>query len=216
MPKTVHSRHGMCAECYQNNTFMTILWHAIARPHNQPTKDYTVPRLPYITDADPRANTPTARAVRERRGGSLLNLDRELLYSEPLTAGWNTFLGVLRQHCSLDSLLRELAIVRVAILTRASYEYTQHAKVALQCGATQAQIDALADWQDATVFDAVQRAVLAYTDAMTLHVQVPDEVFKAVHQHLDEQALVELTATIGGYNMVARFLEALQITIANE
>ncbi len=175
-----------------------------------------MPRLPYITDTDPRANTPTARAVRERRGGSLLNLDRELLYSEPLTAGWNTFLGVLRQHCSLDSLLRELAIVRVAILTRASYEYTQHAKVALQCGATQAQIDALADWQDATVFDAVQRAVLAYTDAMTLHVQVPDEVFKAVHQHLDEQALVELTATIGGYNMVARFLEALQITIANE
>jgi hypothetical protein len=40
-----------------------------------------MPRLPYITNDDPRANTPTAVAVRERRGGGLLNLDRALLYS---------------------------------------------------------------------------------------------------------------------------------------
>jgi alkylhydroperoxidase family enzyme len=175
-----------------------------------------MPRLPYITDADPRANTATALAVRERRRGKLLNLDRELLYSEPLAAAWNTFLGTLRQRCSLDGRLRELAIVRVAILTRASYEYAQHVPEALACGATQAQVDALQDWAHSTVFNDTEQAVLAYTDAMTLHVQVPDDAFHAVKSKLSEQALVELTATIGGYNMVARFLEALQITQAGE
>jgi alkylhydroperoxidase family enzyme len=175
-----------------------------------------MPRLPYITDADPRANTPTALAVRERRKGKLLNLDRELLYSEPLAAAWNTFLGALRQRCSLDGHLRELAIVRVAIATRASYEYAQHVPEALACGVTQAQIDALQDWSHSKLFNDTEKAVLAYTDAMTLQVQVPDEIFNAVKHTLSEQALVELTATIGGYNMVARFLEALHITQAGE
>ena len=172
-----------------------------------------MPRLPYITNDDPRANTPTAMAVRARRDGGLLNLDRALLYSEPLAAGWNAFLGALRTRCLLDGRLRELAILRIALLNRAPYEFDQHAPVALQCGATQAQIDALQDWPHATVLGAVDKAVLAYTDAMTVAVQVPDAVFAQVRSALnDDQALVELTATVGGYNMVARFLEALQIT----
>jgi alkylhydroperoxidase family enzyme len=175
-----------------------------------------MPRLPYITDSDPRANTPTAQAVRERRGGKLLNLDRALLHSEPLAAGWNTFLGALRQRCSLDGKLRELAILRIALLNRADYEHAQHVPDALKCGATQAQIDALSEWQHSPLFDATEKAALAYTDAMTQHVQVPDAVFAQVQASLSEQALVELTATIGGYNMVARFLEALQITQEGE
>jgi alkylhydroperoxidase family enzyme len=172
-----------------------------------------MPRLPYITNDDPRANTPTAMAVRARRDGGLLNLDRALLYSEPLAAGWNAFLGALRTRCSLDGRLRELAILRIALLNRAPYEFDQHAPVALQCGATHAQIDALPDWPSATVLSDIDKAVLAYTDAMTIEVQVPDAVFAQVRSALnDDQALVELTATVGGYNMVARFLEALQIT----
>lgn len=55
--------------------------------------------------------------------------------------------------------------------------------------------------------------MLAYTEAMTTQIQVPDPVFAAVKNALnDDQSLVELTATIAAYNMVARFLEAMQIT----
>jgi alkylhydroperoxidase family enzyme len=55
--------------------------------------------------------------------------------------------------------------------------------------------------------------VLAYTDAMTLQVQVPTQVFEAMRAHFDARELVELTATVASYNMVSRFLEALQIDI---
>lgn len=41
--------------------------------------------------------------------------------------------------------------------------------------------------------------------------QVPDPAFAAVRAHFDAQRIVELTATIAAYNMVSRFLEALQI-----
>lgn len=174
-------------------------------------------RLAYITDSAPQAQTATAQAVRERRGGTLLNLDRILLHSEPLSKSWNTFLGTLRRGCSLDGKLRELAILRIALLNRAPYEHYQHVPDALACGATQAQIDALPDWaQHKALFNATEQAVLAYTDAMTLTVQVSDEVYADVRSALNDTDLVELTATIGAYNMVARFLEAFHITPAHE
>ncbi len=170
-------------------------------------------RLSLITDQDPRAHSDVAQEVRKRRGGGLITLDRALLYSEPMAAGWNVFLGALRQRCRLDGKLRELAIVRVALLTRAQYEYDQHVTVALQCGASQAQIDALPIWALSPLLSSVEKAVLAYAEAMTNQIQIADEVFAAVHDALnDEQALVELTATIAAYNMVARFLEAIRIT----
>jgi alkylhydroperoxidase family enzyme len=170
-------------------------------------------RLAYITDSAPQAQTDTAQAVRDRRGGTFINLDRILLHSEPLARGWNTYLGTLRRGCSLDGKLRELAILRVALLTRAPYEHYQHAPEALDCGATQAQIDALDQWRKRPdLFNATEQAVLAYTEEMTLNVQVSDSTYAAVRALFSDTHLVELTATIGAYNMVARFLEAFHIT----
>jgi len=124
-----------------------------------------------------------------------------------------TFSLSARSQTRLDGALRELVILRVAVLNRAPYEFAQHAPVALAEGLTQAQVDAVADWQHSTLFDARARDVLAYADAMTLQVQVPKELFDTLRSHLDDRELVELTATVAAYNMVSRFLEALQIEI---
>ena len=153
------------------------------------------------------------RAFRARRGGQLLNLDRQLLHSAPLARGWNALMGAIRGQTLLRGDLRELAILRVAVLNRAPYEFAQHAPVALAEGLTQPQIDAVASWQDSVLFDALSRDVLAYVDAMTLQVQVPQELFDTLRVHFDARRIVELTATVASYNMVSRFLEALQIEI---
>jgi alkylhydroperoxidase family enzyme len=151
--------------------------------------------------------------MRSRRGGRLLNLDRQLLHSPALARGWNGLMGAIRGEMRLDGALRELVILRVALLNRAPYEFAQHAPVALAEGLAQAQIDALQAWQESPLFDARARDVLAYADAMTLRVQVPQALFDALRVHLDDRDVVELTATVAGYNMVSRFLEALQIEI---
>src|SRR5690625_3733210 len=46
---------------------------------------------------------------------------------------------------------------------------------------------------------------------MTLQVQDPDSLCDALRQHFSQQETVEITATIGAYNVVSGFLEALQI-----
>ena len=152
-----------------------------------------------------------AERLRHRRGGQLTPLDRALLHSPPLADGWNTLLGAVRTQLSLAEDLRELAILRVAALNGAEYEWRAHEPVALRAGLSPAQVEALREGAGTEALSAVQRACLAYTDAMTREVRVAEPLFTAVRAHLDERELVELTATVGAYNLVSRFLVALQI-----
>jgi alkylhydroperoxidase family enzyme len=46
---------------------------------------------------------------------------------------------------------------------------------------------------------------------MTRDIRVADDVFARVRMYFSKREIVELTATIAAYNMVSRFLEALQI-----
>ena len=166
-------------------------------------------RLPYADPTMPEARRVAERIIAER--GSLLHLYQMLLHSVPLTEGWLAFLTAVRQRLSLPGALRELVIMRVAILNGAQYEADQHAPIALREGLTQVQLDALAQWESSGAFSNAQRAALALTDQMTRHVRVPDGVLDAVREHLSDREVVELVATIAAYNMVSRFLEALGI-----
>jgi alkylhydroperoxidase family enzyme len=63
--------------------------------------------------------------------------------------------------------------------------------------------------------DAQHAAILSYTDYMTLAVEVPDEVFAIMKQEFSEREIVEITATVGTYNCVSRFLVALDVSERN-
>lgn len=166
-------------------------------------------RLPYA-DLDSEAARPLARRITAERG-SVLHLYQMLMHSPAVAEGWLAYLTAIRQKSSLNGALRELVIMRVALLNRAPYEADQHAPIARQEGVSDAQLDALGQWADSDLFSARERAVLAYVDAMTRDVQVPEPVYAAVAAEFAPPQLVELTATIAAYNMVSRFLEALQI-----
>lgn len=176
-----------------------------------------MPRIPYLNEADISVNPDFLQAVKQRRpNGQLLNLDRILFYSEPVIRGWQALLSQLRQKLHFSGKLRELVILRIAIVNHAPYEFIQHTPEAIKEGITQIELDALVNWEDSISFDEMERAVLAYSDAMTILVQVPDSIYKKLSIHFNNQQIVELTTLIGGYNMVSRFLEALQISTDGE
>jgi alkylhydroperoxidase family enzyme len=167
-------------------------------------------RIPYADENQNEEVKTLAAQIRTERG-KLHNLYKMLLNSPPVARGWLNLLTAVRQQCKLSGRYRELCILRVAILNRADYEYQSHIPFALKEGITQAQIDALRDWNKSSAFDAADRAVLAYTDSMTKDVHVPDAVFEPLRPHFDQRELTELTATIAAYNLVSRFLEAIKI-----
>jgi alkylhydroperoxidase family enzyme len=155
-------------------------------------------------------------AIRRRRGGKLLNLDRMLLHSPPYAMGWNRFLGAVRSELSLSPKLRELAMCGVAVLNGAEYEFRQHAPLFLQAGGSPAQLEALSnlerETENHTLFDTQERAALQLILEMTRHVRVSDETFAWVRATLpDHQQVVELVGVIAAYNMVSRFLVALGV-----
>lgn len=173
-----------------------------------------MPRIPYQPEdlAEPAS---LVDAIRARRGGRLLNLDRMLLHSPPLAAGWNGFLKAVRTELALEPRLRELAMCAVASLNGAHYEFHHHAPEFLRAGGTPAQVDALRSPLQALdrmeLFDEAARAALKLTIEMTRQVAVGDDTFAAVHRALGDRGAVELVGVIATYNMVSRFLVALGI-----
>ncbi len=149
------------------------------------------------------------RILSERGRVSLLY--RVLLNSGPIASGWERMLTAVRNQTTIAGDLREMIILRVAVLNRASFEFDAHAPIAEREGVSTPKIEALRQPQLADVFDARERLVLRLADAMTRDIDVPDELMAALKTHYDPKGLVELVATVAAYNMVSRFLVALNV-----
>jgi len=171
-------------------------------------------RISLIEEKDhPELSELIQRIVAGRRGG-LLNVYKLLLHSPPLAATWLEHVNAVRWKTQIEGRLREIVIIRIAILNRIEYVIQQHVPaLALADGVTLAECDALRDWHASEFFSEKERAVLAYTDVMTRDVSVPDAVFTDVRKHFNERELVELTVLIGTYNMHNRVMQALAIDL---
>jgi 4-carboxymuconolactone decarboxylase len=184
-------------------------------------------RLSYVAPA----GAVTDR-IRQRRGGTLTPLDGLLLHSPEFADGWNSMLGAVRGQSTLPPDVRELVILRVAARNNADFEWRAHEPVARQAGLGDDQIAAIGlgggaggggagsgggagggagEGGRTAGLSPAQWAALAYADAMTMHVSVPEEIFHVVRTHFDDRQVLELTVTVAAYNMVSRVLVALQV-----
>jgi alkylhydroperoxidase family enzyme len=165
-------------------------------------------RIDYADVGRPEIRPLVERIERER--SSLPNLYRMLLNSPPVAEGWLGYLTAIRQQSGLSPTLREMLILRVAVLNQADYEFEQHLPIALRAGCSEAQVAGLKTG-DFAPLDTGERAAMAYCDEMTRDIRVRDATFAAVRQAFDDKDIVEITATVAAYNMVSRFLEAIRI-----
>lgn len=152
-----------------------------------------------------------ARILAER--GRISPLYQVLLNSPAIAHGWEQMLSAVRNRNSLPADLRELVILRVAILNDAPYEFEAHAPIALAAGLPQAVIDAsrVVPLPPDAPLTPDQRLVLRLADAMTRDIHVPDALYEEVRARFDARGQLDLVATVAAYNMVSRLLEALQI-----
>lgn len=174
-----------------------------------------MPVIPYLPE-NIKEPHDLVTAIRTRRGGTLLNLDRMLLHSPAFATGWNSFLSIVRNDLEVPAKLRELAICTVAILNRAEYEFVQHSPEFIKAGGTEAQLTALQQIESSssmnTLFDTTEQAVLQLSVEMTQSIQVSETTMESIKNVLqNDQHLVELIGIVATYNMVSRYLVALGI-----
>jgi alkylhydroperoxidase family enzyme len=167
-------------------------------------------RLPYLKKGDipgfpdlPRSDTNISRA----------------LCNSPRAAQVQGALAMYIRHDSkLDPRLRELAILQVGYVAKSKYEYAHHCALCLEFGATEADILAVADETAGrpTHFDPLTKAVLSAAREMSLKIDLSDETYAVLRQHLDNERLLDLLLAISSYNAVVRLLSALRIDLEDD
>lgn len=125
------------------------------------------------------------------------------------TAGFQFYRSPHRQ---LSPKLRELGQIRAGFTVGSQFVFSQHCKACRDVGFTDAQVAAIPAWSVADCWTPAERAVLAYTDCLTLeHGRVPDALFAELQRHLSDVEILELTYITCTYAMHATMSKALRL-----
>jgi alkylhydroperoxidase family enzyme len=130
---------------------------------------------------------------------------------DALEHAWGGFVFYRSPHRKLDPKLRELAQTRVGWTRASQFVFSQHCKSCRTEGIEEEKIQAIPSWGVADCFSPVERAVLAYTDALVYDGgRVDDGVFDALREGLSEEEILELTYITCMYDMHAVMSKALR------
>lgn len=113
----------------------------------------------------------------------------------------------------LDAKLRELIKIRASQINGCAFCLAMHTRDARKIGETDERMHLLAAWREAPVYNARERAALAWVEAITLVTQghVPDEAFEAVRKQFSEKEIVDLTAAAAAINIWNRIAIAFRV-----
>ena len=167
-------------------------------------------RIPY---SDPASLLPETQETLAKIGDPPMNIFRMLAGGEGLLRAFSRFGNHLLFKSKLDPVLREIAIVRVGVLSDATYEVYQHERISRGIGMSEELLAGIRHGADDPVFDELQAAVMRYTDDIVQNVRASDATFDPLRDALSLQELEELTVTIGFYMLVSRYLETFGVDI---
>jgi alkylhydroperoxidase family enzyme len=166
-------------------------------------------RLPYV---DPEQAPPEVRRALEAMPD--LNIFRLLANAQTVYRPLLRTASELLTTAELDDRLRELAILQVAHLSCAEYEWIQHVAIGKTVGVTDAQVAALqGDDPRAECFDETDRLVLEFTTEVVHNVAPSDDTFNRAAAAFSPREIVELILSIGMYMTLARVMETAQIDL---
>jgi 4-carboxymuconolactone decarboxylase len=168
-------------------------------------------RIPYFDTAQ-----ATGRAAELIAKLPPLNIFRMLGHGDQLIDGFVRLGNHLLSRTAVDPVLREIAIIRVGVLSEAAYEIQQHETIARRMGMSEELLAAIHAGPGADGLDERQHAVLAFTDDVVANVRASDATFAPIQALFSVQELEELLVTIGYYMMVSRFLATLDVDLETE
>jgi alkylhydroperoxidase family enzyme len=112
----------------------------------------------------------------------------------------------------LDPKYRELGQTRVGWARGSQFVYSQHCKASRSVGLPEEKIAAIPHWQAANCYTEIERALLAYTDALVYDGgRVSDGIFAVLKAHLSDEEIFEFTYTVAMYDMHAVITKALRL-----
>lgn len=135
------------------------------------------------------------------------------LYSPELCDRVEALGKFVRYEASFPMIVREIVVLVIARHFTAQYMWQAHAKIAVKEGVPQAVVEAIENREEPQLSDDGERAGYAYARELLETHAVSAETFEAARAAFGETGVVELTAFIGNFTMVAMALNAFQVDL---
>jgi AhpD family alkylhydroperoxidase len=107
------------------------------------------------------------------------------------------------QTSGLEKRLIHLIKLRASIINGCAFCVDMHSKEARKSGLPEQWINLMSVWRESPVYDARERALLGWVDAVTNIAQTgsPDDAYEALKAHFTEEEMTKITVAIGTINV---------------
>jgi 4-carboxymuconolactone decarboxylase len=155
---------------------------------------FAVARLPFT---DPGSNLA-------------VNIFRVMNNAPAMAKGFSSLGSRILGQTEVDPKLRELVIDAISVKLDCPYEWSHHAKWALDVGATPDELEALKS-KDLDALGPLEALVVSYAQKVDDSTVTDADIADLQAAGLSDQNIIELTITAGFYGMTARFLNAMAV-----
>jgi uncharacterized peroxidase-related enzyme len=173
-----------------------------------------MPRVQYVEKS---AAAPEVKKIYEafesQFNAAVPNVAKALANSPGLAAKVFPLANYFMNESKLNKRYRELAVLMLMKRCDCEYGFVRHIDIAKQCGLSQEQIDDVGNYQSSARFSADDKVVLRYADELTRNARVDDQLYGQAEKVVGKDNIVDLTGAIAFWNMMARNLNALQVTL---
>jgi len=168
------------------------------------------PRIPPLSDTDLNAEQ---RALLESLR-TQLNIFRTMAHDPAsLTAflGWGGY--ILSKKNGLPAREREIVILRTGFNCRSGYEFTQHTRIGMNAGLSEADIAAIKQGPSAASWNPADRALLTACDELHARQFIGDPTWAELAAHFDRKQCMDLVYTVGQYTQVSMALNSFGVQL---
>ena len=173
--------------------------------------------MPRISLPSPETLDAAQRAVYDKvvagPRGQLRGPLRAALHNAELADKWQALGALLRYQTTLSPRLSELAILVTGRACNAPFEWYMHRIEAEKAGIETPIIEALLAEREPSGLSEDDAAVYRYAVELNRHNSVSDTTYAAALASLGERGVMELTALVGYYTMVAMTLNCHEIPL---
>jgi alkylhydroperoxidase family enzyme len=139
-----------------------------------------------------------------------------LAHHPALTRAYHTFNGHILFATTLTVRQRELAVLRVAAVRQADYEWAQHVVLAGDAGIDEDEVARIAEGPDAAGWSPLDGAIVRAVDELLADARIGDATWAALSREFDTRQLMDLVFTVGAYDLLAMAFRSFGVEVDDD
>jgi 4-carboxymuconolactone decarboxylase len=142
-----------------------------------------------------------------------MNIARMAANAPASLKGFLEFAQSILFYSAFDPRKREIAVLRVAQVTNAIYEWTHHVTLAKNFNVSDREIEIIRTEDPVTSLDDEGNLLCRVADEISRNVRLSDDALSQILERYGTQGATELVLCVSYFNFVSRFLESTRVEL---